>query len=255
MALTPSNTSPEPDKRQTAEQDALLREVDEAVRQDQFTALAKRYGAPVGIVVALGLAVFGGWLWWTERQESELERASEELVLAIEDFSNGRADSALQALTSISESGEGGAKVVATLARAGIATEQGRIEEAAKIYAQVASDPDTPPLYRDFAAIREVLLRYDDLEPAEVEARLKPLAVPGAAWFGSAGELLGHAYIDQGKEEEAGALFRTIATDDQVPESIRFRARQMAGSMGVDAIEDVEETLGELREGQTGAEQ
>jgi hypothetical protein len=139
-------------------------------------------------------------------------------------------------------------QIIATLARAGIATEQGRIDDAIKIYAAVARDSDAPPLYRDFAIVREVLLRYDQMKPADVEARLKPLAVPGAAWFGSAGELLGHAYLDQGKTSEAGELFRTIATDDKVPESIKFRARQMAGSMGVDAIENVEETLKDMRD-------
>src|SRR5690606_34960875 len=108
-------------------------------------------------------------------------------------------------------------------------------------------------LYRDFAVIREVTLRYDDLKPAEVEARLKPLAVKGEAWLGSAGELLGHAYLDQGKTEEAGELFRQVALDEDVPQSIRFRTRQMAGSMGVDAIEDVEGTLKELQNGQAVA--
>jgi hypothetical protein len=255
VALTPSDTPPQPDKRQAAQQDALLREVDDAVRQDEFAELAQKHGTKIGLVVVLGLAAFGGWLWWAERQEDALERASEDMILAIDDFAAGQADSAERTFASLAEKGDGGARIVATLARAGIATEQGRIEEATKIYAGVAADPDTPPLYRDFAIVREVLLRYDEMKPAEVEARLKPLAVPGAPWFGSAGELLGHAYLDQGKQEQAGALFRTIATDDKVPESIKFRARQMAGSMGIDAVEDVEETLDQLRnvDSQAGA--
>lgn len=252
MASTPTNPPSEQDKRDAAQQNALLREVDEAVRGDEFADLAKRYGVQIGAVVLLGLAAFGGWLWWSERQEGELEKASEELTLAVEDFSNGRADSADQAFAAL-EKGDGGAQVIATLARAGIATEQGRIDDAVKIYAAVAKDSDAPPLYRDFAIVREVLLRYDQMKPADVEARLKPLAVPGAAWFGSAGELLGHAYIEQGKTKEAGELFRTIATDDKVPESIKFRARQMAGSMGVDAIENVEETLKDMQDPEPAA--
>lgn len=253
MALPPGTPAPEPDKRQVAQSDALLREVDDAVRQDEFAYLAKKYGVAVGIAVLIGLAAFAGWLWWTERQEAGLERSSEELVMAVDSISQGRADSAARAFASLAGNGEGGTKVVARLAEAGIATEQGRPGDAAKIYAEVAADSAAPQVYRDFATVREVLLRYDDMKPAEVEARLKPLAVPGAAWFGSAGELLGHAYLDQGKEDQAGALFRTIATDEKVPESIRFRARQMAGSMGVDAIEDVDKTLEELRGAGSGA--
>ena len=42
-----------------------------------------------------------------------------------------------------------------------------------------------------------------------------------------------------------GALFAQIAKDQTAPESVRSRARQMAGVLGVDAIEDVEALLAE----------
>ena len=41
-----------------------------------------------------------------------------------------------------------------------------------------------------------------------------------------------------------------IAKDEEVPESLRSRARQMAGLLGVDAIEDVDQVLDELAEAQ-----
>ena len=72
---------------------------------------------------------------------------------------------------------------------------------------------------------------------ADIGATLKPLATPGNAVFASAGELVAHAYLDQGKRAEAGALFAQIAKDENSPESARSRARQMAGVLGVDAIE------------------
>ena len=71
------------------------------------------------------------------------------------------------------------------------------------------------------------------------------LAVPGKPFFASAGELVAHAYMDQGKNAEAGALFAQIAKDDDAPEGLRSRARQMAGVLGVDAIEDVDALLEE----------
>lgn len=254
MALTPDKPANEQEKREAAQQNALLREVDEAMRAEQATDLFKQYGLRAGIAVALVLAAVLGWIWWTDRQEAELEKASEELVLAIEDLGNGQRDAAARVFETMGEREKGGAKAIAGLASAGLATEQGRFDEAAKIYAEVAADAETPPLYRDFAIVREVLLRYDQMKPADVETRLKPLAVKGAAWFGSAGELLGHAYLDQGKRKEAGEMFRSVALDEDVPESIKFRARQMAGSMGVDAIEDVEETLQELQNPQGAAQ-
>ena len=77
------------------------------------------------------------------------------------------------------------------------------------------------------------------MKPEDVVVRLKPLAVPGNPWFGSAGELLGMAYLKQGHKDLAGPLFATIARDKDTPDSLRARIRQMAGLLGFDAIDDI----------------
>jgi hypothetical protein len=43
------------------------------------------------------------------------------------------------------------------------------------------------------------------------------------------------ALIKQNKKQEAGQLFFAIAKDAGVPQTIRARAVQVAGSLGVDA--------------------
>ena len=78
--------------------------------------------------------------------------------------------------------------------------------------------------------------------------RLKPLATPGNPWFGSAGELVAMAYLKQGKQDLAGPLFAAIAKDEDVPQTLRSRTRQMAGLLGYDAVVDVDETLAEMRD-------
>src|SRR3546814_18615749 len=78
------------------------------------------------------------------------------------------------------------------------------------------------------------------LQPQQVVDRLKPLAVEGAPWFGSAGELVAIAYMKMRKPDLAGPLFAAMAKDKDVPQSIRSRARQMAGLLGVDAVETPE---------------
>ena len=65
--------------------------------------------------------------------------------------------------------------------------------------------------------------------------RLEPLAKPGEPWFGTAGEMTALALVKQGKKQEAGQLFAAIAKDKTVPQSIRDRAVQVAGTLGVDA--------------------
>ena len=225
-----------------------MREVDDAVRQDQVGMAAKRYGFVIAGALVLVLALFGGWLVWQNRQESRLEQRSEELVTAIDELEAGNdsvADAELEAL--LADVPPGGA-AAARLLRAGIAVQQNRAEEALAIYDTVAADEDAPAPYRDFAAIRAVLVAYDDLQPQQVIDRLGPLAVPGNAWYGSAGELVALAYLERGEEAQAGPLLAAIARDESVPQTLRARTRQLAGLLGYDAVDDVDETLATLAE-------
>ncbi|WP_082825982.1 tetratricopeptide repeat protein [Croceicoccus estronivorus] len=223
-----------------AEDNALLREVDEAVFQDQMLVAAKRFGIPLLAVVLAGLLAFGGYLWWQESREDTLENNSEELVRAVDNISAGHFDTADKALAPVAENSAPGVEAAAKLLRAGIAVHDGRKEDALKLYTEVAQDKSVPAPYRDIATIRGVAANFDAMKPEDVIAKLKPLAVPGNPWFGSAGELVGVAYLKQGKTELAGPLFAAIAKDEDVPDSLRSRTRQLAGMLGFDAITDAE---------------
>lgn len=251
MALTPKNSSkqlaetPEDKKakQEAAAEEVLLREVDEAVRKDQLGSFATNYGKPLIAAIVLGLAAFGGYLFWDGQQEASMEANSEILVSALDQVEAGNLDTGSAALDPLIADGNDGAKSVARMLKAGIALEQGKSKEASELYAAISADDSAPPAMRDIATIREVATNYDTMKPADVIARLKPLAVPGKPFFGSAGELVAMAYLEQGKRSEAGALFASIAKDESVPDGLRSRTRQMAGLLGVDAIEDVDKVL------------
>lgn len=249
MALIPRSNQSEEEKRaerDARQQEALLREVDDALREDQFAVAAQRYGKPVGALIVIALALFGGYLWWSNHQEAKLKTNSEAIVKGLDQLDAGNLDTADKAFAPLTDSGSIGAQTVAKLVEAGIAAQQGKTDAAVKTYTEVAADPSTPGPYRDLATVREIALNYDKMKPAEVVKRLKPLAQPGKPFFGSAGELLGEAYLDQGRKDLAGPLFAAISKDKKVPESLRSRSRQMAGVLGVDAIEDVDKTLAEI---------
>jgi len=116
-----------------------------------------------------------------------------------------------------------------------VALQQGDPKQAASIYQTISGDSGFPKPYRDAALIRQTSLQFDQLQPQEVIARLQPLAKPGEPWFGTAGEMTALALIKQNKKQEAGQLFFAIAKDSSVPQAIRARAVQVAGSLGVDA--------------------
>jgi hypothetical protein len=50
--------------------------------------------------------------------------------------------------------------------------------------------------------------------------------------------MVGMAYLKLGKNDLAGPLFAAVSKDKTVPDSLRNRTRQMAGLLGVDAVED-----------------
>jgi hypothetical protein len=120
-------------------------------------------------------------------------------------------------------------------ARAAVALQQNDSKLAVSTYKSIADDSGLPDAYRDAALIRQTALEFDQLQPADIIARLQPLAKPGEPWFGSAGEMTALALVKQGKREQAGQLYATIAKDPGVPKAIRARAIQVAGSLGVDA--------------------
>ena len=244
MALVPGNKK-SPEEEKAAQDDVLMREIDDAVREDQDREFGEKYGKPLIAAVVLGLAGFGGYLYWDGQREAAMESDSEALVAVLDQAEAGNFDSANSSAQALAGESEGAAQAAALMTQAGIAMDQDRVADAVALFAQVASDENAPPVLRDLALIREMSASFDTRDPGEVVEKLSPLAVPGNPWFGSAGELVAMAYAEQGNSEQAGTLFGEIARNEDVPETLRARARQMAGLMGVDAIEDADEFMAE----------
>ena len=226
-------------EREAAQQDGFLREVDEALREEQLVNAFKRFAKPVGAVITVGLLALAGYLVWDHSVKSTAGERSEKAVLAFEKMQSVQLDAAAKDLVPLLKDGTDGSRGVAAMDLAAIALEQGKSEEAAKQFGAVAADPTMPQPFRDLATIREVTIRFDTMKPDAIIVRLKPLAVPGNAFFGSAGELLALAYLEAGKPDLAGALLAQIGQDKTVPDTIRGRARMLAGGLGYDGGVDL----------------
>ena len=245
MARTPTdNSKPEDEPAAPSREDEILmREIDEAVRQDDAKEFFDKYGVPLGAGLALLIAAMFGYYWWDSSNEAKLEAESEAIISALDSVDAGDFPGAEDKVAPLIEEGSAGARSTARLLQAAAALEQEDPARAIELYAAIAADEDAPQPLRDLALVREVATNFDDREPADVIAKLADLAVPGNAFFGSAGELTAIAHLEAGNREEAGTLFAAIARDEELPETLRSRARQMAGLLGVDAIDDVEQLL------------
>jgi hypothetical protein len=215
--------------------EAFEREVDDELRRDQLMFFWTTWGRWLIGAVVIGLAAFAAFLWWDHQQTVTAGETNEKLTSAIESAAAGNAPGAKPALESLATSGSDAYRVTAKLAQAAIALEAGEDKKAIALYAAIAADQTAPKPMRDLALIRQTAAEFETLKPDAVVARLRPLAVSGNPWFGSAGEMVAGSYLRMGKPDLAGKLFGEIGKDETVPETLRSRAVQMAGVLGVDA--------------------
>jgi len=215
--------------------ETFVREVDENLRRDQLRDMARAYGKWIVAAVVLFLAAVGGYLYWQSREEQRAIADSEAMSTALDKVADGNVKGAVTDLVPLSESRSDVTRASALLGRAALALRQNDRKTASDLYKQVAADEGLPQPFRDVATVRGTMTDYDSLKPDEVIARLSALTQPGNPFFGSAGEMTGMALIAKGDRNGAGQLFARIAADRQVPETIRSRAVQIAGSLGVDA--------------------
>jgi hypothetical protein len=215
--------------------ETFVREVDENLRRDQMRDMAKAYGKWIVAAVILFLAAIGGYLYWQNRQQAQAAAESETISAALDKAEAGNPKGAAADLAPIGSSSSDVNRASVRLAQAALALRQNDRKTAIALYRELAAEEGLPQPYRDVATIRGTMTEYDSLKPDEVIARLSPLAEPGKPFFGSAGELVAMAMLAKGDRAGAGRLFAKIAADPQVPQTIRARAVQIAGSLGVDA--------------------
>ena len=175
-------------------------------------------------------AAIGGWIWWQNSQQAAGRRAGRGPAR------RARRDRERQPQRRPAEDRRARRERHRGLSRRRLvrARQQRRSRPATcpppSRPARIADDEDLDEPYRQAALIRQTALEFDRLQPQVVIQRLGPLAGPGSAWFGTAGEMVGVAHLKMSRPDLAGPIFARIGRDETVPPSIRTRAIQMAGS-------------------------
>ena len=216
--------------------ETFLREVDEELRRERMQTIVSRYGWWMVAALVLLIAAIGGYFWWQDRQRARAGEQAEALLKALDSLDAGNRDAAMPAIGELAGSRVEGYRAAALFARATAEAEGGNHAAAAATLRAIAEDEDFAEPYRRAALVRQTQIEFDRLQPQAVIQRLGPLARPGNPFFGSAGEMVGIAHMKMGRADLAGPLFARIGRDETVPGSIRTRAIQMAGSLGINAM-------------------
>ena len=87
-----------PEQQPDRQEQVFLREVDEAVREDQLKTLATRYGIWIFAAVIIGLGSLAGWIFYQNNQGEKSGLRSEEYIAAIDSVRQNNLDGAAKAL-------------------------------------------------------------------------------------------------------------------------------------------------------------
>ena len=227
MALTPQNEA------------AFLREVDDELRRDQLIGFWQKWGKMLIVVIVIGLALLAGFLWWRHHQQEQAGVRGEQFSAAVRDLTAGKNDAQVQQqLADLSKSDSDGYRAASKMILAAQHLQKNDLKGAGAAFNALAQDATLPEPFRDLALIRSVNAEFDTLPPATVIARLKPIAVQGNPWFGSAGEMVALSYLKLNQPAQAAAILAAIAKDTTVPNSIRARTQRLAAGLGADVSAD-----------------
>jgi hypothetical protein len=219
---------------------AFLREVDEELRRDQLAGAWQRYGRLGIIAIVAALAIFGAFLLWRGHEQSVAGERAEALQKVFDGIA-AKTPGADKPLADLATADQPGVRALAKFTQADLLLQKNDLPGAARLLAAIAGDSGVAQPFRDLALIRQTTAEFDTLKPDVVVTRLRDLAKPTSPWFGSAGELVAMAYLRMNKPDLAGPLLAQIARNNDVPGTIRQRAVQMTGMLGIDAVDQVED--------------
>jgi hypothetical protein len=232
LALPPSGTTDE----------AFLREVDEEYRRAQMLSIWQKYGRWIIGAVVVALLALAGYLFWQSQSQAAQGKRGEDYDAALRLIDENQGDKAQAALGKVAQGDKDGFAALAAIAQGNLLFEKNDAKGAAAKFGAVAANTSFAKPYRDYALLRQTVAEYDSLKPDVVVARLKDLAKPESAWFGTAGELTAAAQLKLGQRARAAKLLSQVAKGgDNVPDTVRQRAVQLAGTLGVDVLDQSKE--------------
>jgi len=206
---------------------SFFREVDEAVRHDQYKALWDKFGVYIiALVVVLiaGVAAYKGWTYWEERQSRE---AGAEFAQALALETGSDPSKANEAFEELAKDGPHGYRVLSRFQMAAAHAKAGETDKAVAAYDELSTDGGVDQILQGLATLQAATLRLDTADYAEMERRLKGLIESGTAWKYSARELLGLSAYQHKDMSTAEEQFSALLGDQGTPPNMRDRANMM----------------------------
>jgi hypothetical protein len=215
----------------TNESESFIKEVDESLRQDQFTALARRYGPWLLGAFVVFLVAVGGWQYWRAQQVESARRHSEAFAAAQDLAREGNLAEAKTELERLSETGPRGYRAMARMERAAILTVEGDLEAAMAEFDSAAETANDPAL-RQTAQLRAAYIAAETQDFEAVQRRLQPLIDSDTRLSYLARELLAIEAWEAGQNDLARDTLENLSLAFEAPEGVRQRAQVALSVLG-----------------------
>ncbi len=216
----------------------IFDEVNEDLRAERAKRLMQRYGGlMVGACVAViaGVGAWQGWQYWQAKQDAAAAAAYLASLSTIESspvLADAQRKVALAGFEALTQAKQDGYRTLARLQAAALKADGGDLPGALALWDQVAADSGADPLLRDLASLLWASRQVDAGDPALLEARLRPLTMPGNNWRSLAQEQLALLLLRQDKTEDAKTALRKLADDVTAPGGVRGRSRALLDRLG-----------------------
>ena len=208
------------------EQDPLLKEITDDVKNDQMKVLWDKYGLYIIIFVALALTAavsFETFKNWANKRNQEISNA---YAVAISLQSQGKLDESLKLFQNLSER-SGLYADIAKLQIANIYFEQKKPDDAVKMLEQLVDDAESSQM-QEIASLKLAAYKIDTNAPAEeVQEILLPLTQNENGSYNVARELLAMLAIRDGNLDEAKKEYEQIIASASSSDELKSRAQDM----------------------------
>ncbi len=207
-----------------SESESFIHEVSEEVRRDRLFAFFKKY---LWVFVALVLLIVGGTVF-NEYRKAQTQNAAiavgEELAAAQE--ARDAAGFAALAQQDIP------AAVLAKMEQATALANDGQTGAAVDLLQGMATDGDVPPIYKDLALLKSLMIGGSTMEEREALDIIDRLSTPGAPFRLLAIEQRAVLHLQNGNAEAALADLAEIIADPEASEGLRNRAQELTIALG-----------------------
>ena len=204
--------------------DAIFREVDEEVRQEEYKKLWDRYGKHIGVAAVLFIGAVAAWQGWQYYQVKQAEDASAFYFDATKKAALGKPDDALAALAAINHPGFG---QLAKMQEASILGSKRETDKAVAAYDAFAADAASDPALADLARIRAGYLLIDTQSPDQLLTRLGRFDKDDAQWHNEAREIFALSAYRVKDYAMAHRYFDAIQADEKASPGLKQRAQML----------------------------